>query len=152
MDLPNTRISTSLVNIFSQNFHDLDIGSPLYMSPEGMIDHMYGMKTDVWAFGIILYELLHGKTPFSFCTSEYELKRAVATSLGYHSFRQDLSEGMKQLILKCLIVNFEQRPDAIALKSDSYIQILLNNTNEVKLFYQPIENNTIQQISPTHMI
>jgi hypothetical protein len=59
---------------------------------------------------------------------------------------------MKQLILKCLIVNFEQRPDAIALKNDSYVQILLNNTNEVKLFYQPIENNTIQQISPTHMI
>jgi serine/threonine protein kinase len=40
------------------------------MSPEGMIDHLYGMKTDIWAFGIIVYELLHGKTPFSFCTSE----------------------------------------------------------------------------------
>lgn len=57
--------------MYSQNFFDLDIGSPLYMSPEGMIDHMYGMKTDVWAFGIILFELLHGKTPFSYCSTEY---------------------------------------------------------------------------------
>lgn len=61
------------------------------MSPEGMIDHMYGMKTDIWAFGIILYELLHGKTPFSYCTSEYELKRAVVSPISYQSLRPDLS-------------------------------------------------------------
>ena len=44
-----------LYRYFSSNFKDLDIGSPLYMSPEGMIDHIYGMKTDIWAFGVIIY-------------------------------------------------------------------------------------------------
>jgi serine/threonine protein kinase len=44
-----------LLTYLSSNFKDLDIGSPLYMSPEGMIDHIYGMKTDIWAFGVIIY-------------------------------------------------------------------------------------------------
>ncbi len=30
------------------------------MSPEGFIDNVYGPKTDIWAFGVLIYELLHG--------------------------------------------------------------------------------------------
>jgi serine/threonine protein kinase len=95
------------------------------MSPEGMIEHLYGMKTDVWAFGIIIFELLHGKTPFSYCSSEYELKRAVVTSISYHTLRADLSAEIKQLVLKCLVVDHVHRPDAIALKSDPVLFSLL---------------------------
>lgn len=40
------------------------------MSPEGIKHNVYGPKTDVWAFGIFVYELLHGKTPYSHCTKE----------------------------------------------------------------------------------
>lgn len=50
-----------------ENFKDINIGSPIYMSPEGFIDNIYGPKTDIWAFGIFVYEMLHGKTPFSHC-------------------------------------------------------------------------------------
>ena len=48
----------------------MDIGSPQYMSPEGMILNCYSEKTDIWSFGIILYELLHGVTPFLYCRDE----------------------------------------------------------------------------------
>ena len=41
-------------------FKDVNIGSPLFMSPEGMLYNQYGPKTDVWSFGVLLYELLHG--------------------------------------------------------------------------------------------
>lgn len=33
----------------------MNIGSPLYMSPEGYIDCTYGLKTDVWALGILIF-------------------------------------------------------------------------------------------------
>jgi serine/threonine protein kinase len=56
--------------IFRKLFQDLSIGSPIYMSPEGIKYNVYGPTTDVWAFGIFMYELLHGKTPYSHCKKE----------------------------------------------------------------------------------
>jgi serine/threonine protein kinase len=40
------------------------------MSPEGYINNIYGPKTDVWAFGVLLYELAEGKTPYNECRTE----------------------------------------------------------------------------------
>lgn len=39
-------------------------GSPMYMSPEILRLNKYTNKTDLWSFGIILYELLVGHVPF----------------------------------------------------------------------------------------
>lgn len=36
-------------------FKDINIGSPIYMSPEGLIENIYGPKTDIWAFGIMIF-------------------------------------------------------------------------------------------------
>lgn len=38
-----------------ERFKDINIGSPIYMSPEGLINNVYGPKTDVWAFGVFIY-------------------------------------------------------------------------------------------------
>jgi serine/threonine protein kinase len=37
------------------------------MSPEGLLSNIYGPKTDVWAFGVILFEILHGYPPMNYC-------------------------------------------------------------------------------------
>lgn len=39
-------------------------GTPLYSSPELLKKTGYSYKVDIWAVGIICYELLAGKTPF----------------------------------------------------------------------------------------
>jgi serine/threonine protein kinase len=39
-------------------------GTPEYMSPEIILTKGYDHQADWWAFGIMLYELLYGRTPF----------------------------------------------------------------------------------------
>lgn len=37
-----------------------NVGSPAYMSPEAFTKTLYSEKSDVWALGVILYEMLTG--------------------------------------------------------------------------------------------
>jgi serine/threonine protein kinase len=50
----------------------INIGTPLYMSPEALTHNCYSPKSDIFAIGIILYEILTAKTPWE-CESEREL-------------------------------------------------------------------------------
>jgi serine/threonine protein kinase len=61
------------------------------MSPEGIINNIYGPKTDVWAFGIMLYELFHGTTPYNSCKTESDLKNSVMKPLQWNQLKSDLS-------------------------------------------------------------
>lgn len=40
------------------------MGTPLYMSPQLLMGQPYSMKNDIWAVGIMYYEMLFGKTPW----------------------------------------------------------------------------------------
>ena len=40
-------------------------GSPMYMAPEIITRNGYDYKSDLWSVGIILYEMVHGYTPFN---------------------------------------------------------------------------------------
>ena len=39
-------------------------GTPLYWPPERLRDDPHGYKADIWALGVILYEMITGKHPF----------------------------------------------------------------------------------------
>lgn len=40
-------------------------GSPLYMAPEMLLKHEYDARADLWSVGVIMYECLFGKAPYS---------------------------------------------------------------------------------------
>lgn len=40
-------------------------GSPLYMAPEILLKHCYDATADLWSIGVILYECLFGRAPYS---------------------------------------------------------------------------------------
>lgn len=50
-------------------------GTPLYSSPQLLEQKDYSYKVDIWALGIICYELLVGKTPFHSKSREELLKK-----------------------------------------------------------------------------
>lgn len=39
-----------------------NVGSPKYMAPEAYVDNVYSEKSDMWALGVIFYEMLVGRT------------------------------------------------------------------------------------------
>ena len=40
------------------------VGTPLYMSPQLLMSEKYTSKCDIWALGVITYELLFGRLPW----------------------------------------------------------------------------------------
>jgi serine/threonine protein kinase len=54
---------------------EFNCGTPLYMSPERLSNKYYGAKADIYSAGVILFELLTGKSAVgSNCKSREELK------------------------------------------------------------------------------
>lgn len=39
-------------------------GTPIYMAPELLANQLYDKKVDIWAIGILLYELLFKAYPY----------------------------------------------------------------------------------------
>jgi serine/threonine-protein kinase len=54
------------------------LGTPTYMSPEQMLGEAADGRADLWAAGVMLYEMLVGRSPFAGATS-FELMRNAAT-------------------------------------------------------------------------
>jgi len=41
------------------------LGTPLYMSPQILNDESYSIKSDIWSSGILFYEIMFGKLPWT---------------------------------------------------------------------------------------
>jgi serine/threonine-protein kinase len=92
------------------------MGSPLYMSPEQMRSAAsVGPATDIWALGVILFELLSGQTPFNGTTLTEVLTQVLSCptpSLG--ALCPELPEGLERVVARCLEKDPAARPANIA--------------------------------------
>jgi serine/threonine-protein kinase len=80
------------------------LGSPLYMSPEQLESpKMVDARTDLWALGVILHELLAGDPPFRAAGfAELILRISRDPPHPIESRRPDVPAGLAAVIARCL--------------------------------------------------
>jgi serine/threonine protein kinase len=84
------------------------LGTPLYMNPQTLDDQAYTVKCDVWSSGVVFYECLFGKLPWTARSIQELLKNIRNKPL---EFPKPISDDTKDLLKRMLIEKEESRID-----------------------------------------
>ncbi|KAI1725546.1 protein kinase domain-containing protein [Ditylenchus destructor] len=100
-----------------------DVGCQIYMAPERLAERtVYGIKSDVWSFGITLVEICIGHFPYTGWNSVFDQLQAVVH--GDPPFLQAdyYSTDLVNFVNKCLIKETDSRPKFCDLMTDPFFQ------------------------------
>ncbi|MET0792334.1 MAG: serine/threonine-protein kinase [Polyangiaceae bacterium] len=92
------------------------VGSPMYMSPQQIRSARdVDAQGDIWALGVILYELLAGVPPFDGENLAELVNRIISEAPpSIRSYRPEVPEALEQVILRCLARELDVRFATIA--------------------------------------
>ena len=93
------------------------LGTAAYMSPEQARGKSVDKRTDIWAFGCVLYELLTDKQPFHGEDITEILASVVKSEPDWTALPANISPSIRVLLQRCLRKDRRQRtPDAAVLR------------------------------------
>ncbi len=119
-------------------------GTPQYMAPEQGMGQPVDHRADIYALGIVAYELMTGRVPFSADTPVAVLLKHVSGSIPVPS-REELPEVYTRALLKALAKSPEERwPSAGA-----FLQALEMGQNEAPTAVQPALGDAPTIVSST---
>lgn len=96
------------------------VGSPVWIAPEQVVGVRGDPRSDIFAIGVMLYELATGELPFGSPTTKGGLRlRLWMTPAPPRQHRPDLPEWFQEIILRCLEPEAARRhPSAAHLAFD----------------------------------
>jgi len=89
---------------------EIRVGTPAYMSPEQLAGREVTARSDIYALGLVLYELFTGKPAFDGATTAQlvRLRESAPTSLSSHV--SGLDPAVERIVLRCLERDPQERP------------------------------------------
>ncbi len=105
------------------------LGTPAYMAPEQLAGGLPSASTDLYAMGVLLFELLTGQLPHT-ASNMGELLKQVAsvTPPHLHTLRPDLPMALAELIARLLAKSPPMRPQNGAALATALRKIALDMT------------------------
>lgn len=86
-----------------------NVGSPLYMAPESLRRNQYSYKTDIWAIGVIFFQMLTGDTPWRAKNEKELLKKIQSQKIETIIQRKNFSPKAKQFLIRTLNYDKKER-------------------------------------------
>jgi pSer/pThr/pTyr-binding forkhead associated (FHA) protein len=108
------------------------LGSPAYIAPEQWGDHDVDRRADLFALGVVLYQLVTGVLPFRGRTpAEYSRKILAGTYDAVELYAPETNEGLKQVIARLLERRRENRYESAGQVIADLERILRNELPDV---------------------
>ncbi len=96
------------------------LGTTSYMSPEQIRGEAIDHRTDIWAFGCVLFEMLSGSRPFDRGSSPDTLAAILREEIDLEELPEETPGGIRALVERCLRKRTDRRLQHIA---DARIEI-----------------------------
>ncbi len=102
----------------AHEIEDVRSGTPAYMAPEQLVGKEVTARSDIYALGLVLYELFTGKPAFEGKTYD-EIMRVLRESAPHRpsTLVHDLDPAVEMVIMRCLEEKPEDRPSAALIVS-----------------------------------
>ena len=85
------------------------LGTAAYMSPEQASGRAVDKRADIWAFGVVLYEMLSGTSPFARASGTETMAAVIRDAPDMHALGADIPPGVRRLIERCLVKDTRAR-------------------------------------------
>jgi Tol biopolymer transport system component len=85
------------------------LGTAAYMSPEQARGRAVDKRADIWAFGVVLFEMLTGRSPFAGDSVAESIGLVVTREPDWSALPADTPATLKRLIARCLAKDPRQR-------------------------------------------
>ena len=111
---PSSANAMNSPTLTAATVHGVILGTAAYMSPEQAAGKPVDKRSDLWAFGVVLLEMLTGRQMFTGETVSHVLAAVLATGPDWTKLPPDTPAPIRTLLRRCLEKDRKQRLDSAA--------------------------------------